>query len=181
MRARRPVDVYLYRTSTSRKPHTRGHPTAIAREIAAVACAPAESFGAMMNDDDRDTLVQQLEARLTAALPAAQRQDLFSTEREVEVINQIRASLATDDDRELFGQLAEHDVRKTIIREDLAYLVGIEIGRRASGARSRTRAHTRKRRAASPRHRQRQANVRRSGVPGAAPRRRRSRSDTTSG
>ena len=103
-------------------------PTAIARGIAQLATAPLASFGAMINDDDRDQQWQRLVTRLTADWP-----DVWSKAKEDDVEERLRANLPTDDDRKLLFQLGEHHATKAAIRENAAYLVGFEVGRCASG------------------------------------------------
>ena len=114
--------------AAERTPET---PAAIARTIAQLAGEPLTSFVAVVNDDTRDAHYQRLQERLIADLPPLQRRDLFSTDRESEVITQLRTSLQTDEYRELLGQLAEHDLRKTIVCENAAFLIGVEVGRQA--------------------------------------------------
>ena len=77
-------------------------PSALAREIAQLATAPTVSFGALINDEDRDRLFQRLTVRLEADEP-----DTWSHEREREVITRLEASLSTDEDRTLFGQYSD--------------------------------------------------------------------------
>ena len=100
-------------------------PAAIARTIAALATAPTDSFGAVLNDDDRDRQYQRLVARLTAADPTA-----WSGATENDVEERLGASLSTEDDRTLFGQHLDDCTTKGSIRENAAYLVGLEVGRR---------------------------------------------------
>ena len=105
-------------------------PTAIARTIAALACAPAETFGALINStdegDDRDKHFQRLVTCIGRDWP-----DSWSTEREIEVVDRLRASVSTDEDRTLVGELSDQGTTKTIIAQDAAFLVGVEVGRRA--------------------------------------------------
>ena len=91
-----------------------------------------ESFGALINDDDRDKRFQQLEARLRAGLPP----DTWSRDRESAVFDQLRASLPTDLDRELFTQYEGHALTMRTSHEDAAYLIGVEVGRRSQAVTS---------------------------------------------
>ena len=117
-------------TPTTRPPE--GHRTRlaprgdIARYLVSRAPVPLGSFGAFINDADRDVGYQQLVTRLTADEP-----DPWSRAREDDVNERLRASLSTDQDRELFRQLGNHSADKAAIREAAAYLVGLEVGRQS--------------------------------------------------
>ena len=117
-------------TPTTRPPE--GHQTRlaprgdIARYLVSRAPVPLGSFGAFINDADRDVGYQQLVTRLTADEP-----DPWSRAREDDVNERLRASLSTDQDRELFRQLGNHSADKAAIREAAAYLVGLEVGRQS--------------------------------------------------
>ncbi len=117
-------------TPTTRPPE--GHRTRlaprgdIARYLVSRAPVPLGSFGAFINDADRDVGYQQLVTRLTADEP-----DAWSRAREDDVNERLRASLSTDQDRELFRRLGNHSADKAAIREAAAYLVGLEVGRQS--------------------------------------------------
>ena len=80
-------------------------PAALARAIAQLATAPVRDFVECISDEDntRDHVYQQLVQRLTADEPGT-----WIPARENDVENQLRASLPTDEDRKLFGQLSDH-------------------------------------------------------------------------
>ncbi len=64
--------------------------------------------------------------RLTADDP-----DAWSSERESEVSERLRASLTTDEDRTLLDQLCDHYTNAGTTLEEAAFLLGREVGRRA--------------------------------------------------
>ena len=92
-------------------------PAAIVRAIAALATAPADSFGALINEDDRDQQFQWLEARLGAEGWS----DLWSSERESEVFDRLWASLSTDEDRALLGGYSDRRTAETCIGHEAAF------------------------------------------------------------
>ncbi len=89
---------------------------------------PLTDFGAVLDDDARDQQWRQLVTRLTADWP-----DVWSKVREDDVEDQIKAALPTDEVRRVFYQLGEHYTTKATILESAAYLVRLEVGRRAQG------------------------------------------------
>ena len=101
-------------------------PAAIARAIAALACASTEGFGAFLNDDDngRDKLCQRLVERLTADKPL---RNLLTTDQEIAIVERLEAALPIDEDRAV------------LINEDAVFLSGVEIGRRAQGGQTKAR------------------------------------------
>ena len=115
-------------TPTKRPPESsrtpEDTPSVIARSIAQLACAPPESVGAFINDDDRDAAYQRLVTRLTADEP-----DAWSRAREDDVEERLGESLSTGEDVTLFHQYSDHCVTNGSIREEAAFLVGVEIGR----------------------------------------------------
>ena len=104
---------------------TQETPAAIAREIALSATAPVLDFKAVLANEDRDKLWQRLERRVTANYPEA-----WSKTKIDDVEEQLSASLPADLDRSLFVQLVNHYADRATIREEAAFLVGREIGRR---------------------------------------------------
>ncbi len=114
----------------TRTPET---PAVIARELAAVTCAPVESFGAFINDDyddGRGKLFQRLMERLTAD---KQPRNLLTTDQEIEIHTRLTEAMSTDEDRALFGQYVNHRDAAVLINEDAVFLTGVEVGRRAQG------------------------------------------------
>ena len=108
-------------------------PAAIARTIAALACALTESFGAFINDDDdngRDKLFQRLLERVEADHPT---RGLLTTDREIETVERLKAAMPTDADLALFGQYVDHRDADVLIREDAVFLTGVAIGRHVQG------------------------------------------------
>ena len=105
-------------------------PAAIARTIAQLATAPVRDFVACISDEDneRDQLYQRLVARLTADEP-----HMWSRAKEDDVDAQLRAALGTDEDRARLGCLSDHYGHETAIHEQAAFLLGVEVGRRALG------------------------------------------------
>ena len=93
-------------TPTKRPPESsrtpEDTPSVIARSIAQLACAPPESVGAFINDDDRDAAYQRLVTRLTADEP-----DAWSRAREDDVEERLGESLSTGEDVTLFHQYSE--------------------------------------------------------------------------
>ena len=107
-------------------------PAAIARTIAQLATAPVHDFVSCISDDDntRDHLYQRLGARLTDAFtdePGA-----WSRAREDDVDAQLRAALATTEAKDLFGQYVNNNTTRETIRQEAAFLLGVEVGRRVT-------------------------------------------------
>ena len=120
-------------TSVQRPPaeeRTPETPAAIARTIAALATAPVRDFVSCISDEDntREHLYQRLVARLTADWPNA-----WSQAKEDHVEERLAAALATDEDRELFGQFSDHYGTKLGVGESAAFLLGVEVGRQCGG------------------------------------------------
>ena len=106
-------------------------PAELARELAQMACAPAATFGGLLDDNDteRDRQYQRLLTRLIADWP-----DMWSRAKEDDVDERLRVSLSTNEDRELFNQHVDHLSTRGTVREEAAYLVGIEVGRQSGGS-----------------------------------------------
>ena len=104
-------------------------PAAIAQSIAHLATAPVHDFVSCISDEDntRDHLYQRLVARLTADEPGA-----WSRAREDDVDAQLRAALATTEAKDLFGQYVNNNTTRETIRQEAAFLLGVEVGRRVT-------------------------------------------------
>ena len=124
-------------TSTRRPPEStrtpEDTPAALARSIAALATAPVRDFIACISDEDseRDHLYQRLVERLAADEPAA-----WSKAKEDDVDEQLRAALGTAEAKDLFGQYVDHGTTRETIRQEAAFLLGVEVGRCVSGVTS---------------------------------------------
>ena len=118
-------------TPTERPPEPT--PAAIARAIVTLSTAPTERFGAFFNTEERYSQYEQLVDCLTAERLSDAVPILWSQTKRDNVDERLSASLPTDEDRGLFGQLGDHYSNAAGIREDAAYLVGVEVGRRAQG------------------------------------------------
>lgn len=100
-------------------------PAEHARAVARLATAPLANFGEMINDDARDQHWQKLVTRVTDDWPA-----LWSRANEDDAIDRLAiGGLPTEENRALFRKYDSHRADETAIREEAAYLVGLEVGR----------------------------------------------------
>ena len=110
---------------SQRPSETNRTPQELAHACARLATAPLVDFGAFINDDARDQAYQSLLQRLTADWP-----NMLSETKAADVIDRLRGS--TDDARALFSRYDSHRGDEAAIRENAAYLVGVEAGRQTS-------------------------------------------------
>ena len=116
--------------TVGRPPEDDRTPAELARELAQMACAPAATFGGLLDDNDteRDRQYQRLLTRLIADWP-----DMWSRAKEDDVDERLRVSLSTNEDRELFNQHVDQLSTRGTVREEAAYLVGVEVGQQRGG------------------------------------------------
>ena len=105
-------------------------PAAIASAIAQLATAPVHDFVSCISDEDntRDRLYQRLVTRLTANEP-----DMWSRAKEDDVDAQLRAALGTTEAKDLFSQHVNHGTTRESVRQEAAFLLGVEVGRQVGG------------------------------------------------
>ena len=124
-------------TPTERPSETNRTPpettAAIASAIVTLSTGPTETFGAFFNNEERYSQYEQLIDCLTTKCLSDDVPILWSQAKRDDVDERLTASLSTDEDGGLFDQLGDHNSNAGGIREDAAYLVGVEVGRRASG------------------------------------------------